>query len=151
MSAAGTGKRGCRNGVSAQITCKNKNASTGCAHSRRLTRPGRSRSPFLLHGYGSGAKKLLYLPHYVHKPVHFCRRVVKIKAGARRGFNAQLAHQRLIAVMATAQSHAALISHGDDIVRVNVGQERTHNARPARFWTEESNAFDTGKFFISVR
>ena len=66
------------------------------------------------------AKKFLNFRQHFRQAVHFRRGVVKIKTGARGRFHAQLFHQRLVAMVAAAQRHAALIGHRDDVVGVNV-------------------------------
>jgi hypothetical protein len=56
-------------------------------------------------------EEFLNLLHHFHKPIHFGFRVVKIKTRAGGGFHAELVHERLRAVMATAQRHARVTGH----------------------------------------
>ena len=70
----------------------------------------------------------------------FGGRVVKIKTRARGGFDAQLLHQRLIAMMPAAQGHAALVRHRHHVVRVNVVQQKAHQSRAADVRAEQADA-----------
>jgi len=65
-----------------------------------------------------------------HEAVDFLGGVVEVKTGAGGGFNSQLVHERLVAVVAAAQSDAALVRDGDDVVRMNVLEEKAHEAGP---------------------
>ena len=79
-------------------------------------------------------QKFLNFPQRLgEEDVHFGGGVVKIKAGACGRIHAELFHQkRLVAVMPAAQGHAALIGHGDDVVGVNVLQQKADHARVTR-------------------
>src|SRR5437016_3772388 len=63
-------------------------------------------------------KFLNFLKHF-DEPINFRRRIVKIKTGARRRFNAEFFHERLIAMMPAAQCNSMLIGNGYNIMRMN--------------------------------
>ncbi len=46
--------------------------------------------------------------------------IVEIKTGTGRGFDAELAHQGLVAMVAAAQGDAALVGDGDEVVSVDI-------------------------------
>ena len=71
------------------------------------------------------------------------RRVVKIKTGARRAGQTELAHQRLIAMMSAAQRQPVLIGERRQIVRVRRLHDET-NERAAL--TGGSENADAGQF-----
>ena len=67
-------------------------------------------------------EEFLNLLQHLRKPINFFRCIIKVEARSRGGFDAQFAHQRLIAMMPAAQSDTPLISHSDDVMRVNAIQ-----------------------------
>ena len=56
-----------------------------------------------------------------HEAIDFLLGVVEIKTGAGGGFQPELAHQGLVAVVAAAEGDAILVGEGDDVVGVRAG------------------------------
>ena len=74
---------------------------------------------------------LARLVERVHQPVDVLARVVDVEAGARGRGHAQLAHQRLGAVVAGADADALAVAQLGDVVGVHARQlERDHAAAP---------------------
>ena len=69
---------------------------------------------------GLSPKKLLYLAENFDEPINFIRGIVKVKAGSGGRFDAQFAHQGLVAMMTAPQGDTSLIGNRDDIMRMNV-------------------------------
>src|SRR5690606_10559500 len=69
---------------------------------------------------GRSAEEALDLPDGVHEDIHLPGRVVEVEARARGGLEAQAAHERLGAVMASAQRDTALVGEGHDVVGVHI-------------------------------
>ena len=76
--------------------------------------------------------------------IHFRFRVVEIETGSRRGFHAQLVHQRLRAMMPAPQRHAALVRERHDIVRMHIFQEKTDQASAIIFRAKDTDVFQRG-------
>ena len=85
-------------------------------------------------------KKLLDLPDGFDESVHFGPGVVEIKARARRGFHAQLVHERLGAVMAAAQRHARLVRQRHHVMRVDVFKQEADQAGAVLFGAKNPDA-----------
>ena len=86
--------------------------------------------PVIFNG-NSLRKEFLDLLYDFNKAVHFGLGVVKIKTRAGGGFHAELVHERLRAVMPAAQGHTRLVRQRHHVVRVNVLQQKTHEAGAA--------------------
>src|SRR2546423_11227529 len=87
----------------------------------------------------SSGKELLDLAQDIDESVDFVSSVVEIKAGTRGGFHAELAHKRLVAMMAATQRNAALIGHRDQIVGVNIFEQKAHQSGAANVRAENPN------------
>jgi hypothetical protein len=72
--------------------------------------------------------------------VDFRGGIVEVEAGAGGGFDAEFAHERLVAVMAAAQGDAALVGQGNDIVGVHVIEQKADQSGPAGAGSEEAYA-----------
>src|ERR1035437_8111227 len=66
------------------------------------------------------AEQLLGFAQHLHEAVNLRCRVIEVEAAASRGFDAELAHERLVAMMPATQCDAALVGHGYHVVRVDV-------------------------------
>src|SRR5437879_5946821 len=53
-------------------------------------------------------------------------------------------------MMTAAQGDAVLISHGDDVVRVNIFEQKTDEAGAIFFRAKETDVFQTRELFVSV-
>src|SRR5260370_36316092 len=112
-----------------------------------------------LESFPSCAKKLLDFPQHFYETVNFFGRIVKVKTGAGRGFDAEFAHERLVAVMPPAQGHATLVGDGHQIVRVHVFEQEADQPRPPDVRPEEAQAVEArepgermgAQFLIVVR
>ena len=98
----------------------------------------------------SDPEVLLDFAEGVGEPVHFIGRVVEIKTGAGSGFQAQLVHEGLVAVMSAPQRDAGLIGQGDQVVRMDVVQDKAQHARAILAGAEDADAFEAGKPFIGI-
>jgi len=97
------------------------------------------------------AEELLDFSQHLHKAVSLRRRVVEVKTGAGGGFNPQLAHQRLVAVVPAAQRNAALVSHGHHVMRVDIFQQEAHQPGPPDMRAEEPEALlEPGELGVSM-
>ncbi len=81
--------------------------------------------------------------------VDFLLGVIKIETRARRAREAELAHQRLVAVVAAAEGEAVFVGEGDDVVRVHIGKREADEAAAglAGARADDADAGDRGEFF----
>src|SRR2546426_11288936 len=99
-----------------------------------LVRSGGSVGSVVLLGNGAftsmflADKEFLNVPDDLHKAVDLRHGVVEIKAGPGGGFDAELFHERLIAMMPAPQRDSALIGHRHDIMGMDAIEEKTHQA-----------------------
>src|ERR1051325_3147152 len=87
--------------------------------------------------YRSTAEKLLNLLHDLDEAIDLLRRVVKIKTRARGRLDAQLVHQRLVAMMSAAQRDAALVRQFGHVVGMDAVQEKAHESGAADIRAEQ--------------
>ncbi len=85
--------------------------------------------------------------HGLHEDLDFCLGVVDVEAGAGRRGQAELTHQRLVAVVAAAQGDAVLVGEGDDVVGMGFGEGETYEAAAglADFRAEDADAGEFGE------
>lgn len=74
----------------------------------------------------SVAEKLLNFADDLNEAVNLIGGVVEIETRARRGLDAELFHERLVAMMPASQRHTALVGHRHHIVRVDTVEEEAH-------------------------
>jgi hypothetical protein len=79
----------------------------------------------------SDAEEFLDFAQDFDKTVDFLFGVIEIETGAGRGLNTEFMHEGLVAMMAPAQSHTALVGDCDDVMRVNVLEQETDHAGPS--------------------
>src|SRR5437899_1249055 len=91
------------------------------------------------HTRASDFKKPLYFAKHLDEAIDFLRSIINVKARARGRFDTQFMHQRLIAVVTTAQSDTALVRHRDHVMRVHILEQETDQPGPADVWTEQAN------------
>src|SRR5580693_6911393 len=89
---------------------------------------------------GSPAEELDRPPQGIDQDVDFLGGIVNVEAGPGGAGEAELPHQRLIAVMAAAQGDAVLVGEGDDVVRVHVAEGETDQAAPFAGGAEQADA-----------
>jgi hypothetical protein len=65
-------------------------------------------------------KEFLDFGDYLHELIDLVGSIVEVEAGASGGFDPELPHQGLIAVVATAQRDPSLIGQSDHIMRVHL-------------------------------
>src|ERR1700677_2931837 len=86
-----------------------------------------------------------------HETVHLGAGVVKVKAGTGGGFHAELVHERLGAMMSTAECDARLVGEGHDVVRMHVLEQETDEAgalRGIELRPEEADVVKRSQFFV---
>ena len=83
-------------------------------------------------------------PHARHEGVDLLFAIVDIEARARRPRETEFAHQRLVAVVATAQRDAVLVRKCDDIVRVEF------NCHPFRLHSLEGKTVETLSVIVAT-
>src|SRR5579859_5807360 len=100
----------------------------------------------------SSAEELLDFAQNFDKPIDVVSCIVKIKAGASGGLDTEFVHERLVAMMPAAQGDAALIGDRNQVVGMDIWEQKTYQAGPPDVRTEKSDAvFEPGQLFISMR
>ncbi len=98
-------------------------------------------------------EEFLDFPDDFHEAVHFSFGIVKVKTGASGGFNTELVHERLSAVMSAAQRDACLVGEGHDVVGVNVLEQKADEAgmqAGSGLWAEEADVIQRGEFLVGI-
>ena len=85
----------------------------------------------MVRSWGSGAEKLLDVAEDVNALINLPGGVVEIETGPGSGGDAKFFHQRLVAMMPSAQGETALVHEGHDVMGMDFVEEKADQPGPA--------------------